>query len=44
MVERSEMRQLEMPPLSKVLNRTEVIFEGADPITEAGWEDGKLET
>ena len=38
-VERSETRQIELPPLSKVLNRVEVIFEGADPITEAGWED-----
>jgi len=30
-VERSEIRILDMPPFSKVTNRAKVIFEGADP-------------
>ncbi len=32
-VERTEFRKLEMPPFGKVLNQTEVIFFGEDPIT-----------
>jgi len=33
-VERSVFRQLEMPPFSKVKNRVEVVFSGAEPIFE----------
>ena len=29
---RTEIRKLEMPPFSKIINRVEVIFDGADPI------------
>jgi tRNA(His) guanylyltransferase len=38
-IERSEVKVVNMPPFIKVINRTEVIFYGADPITEVGWED-----
>lgn len=31
-VERTEIRVIEMPPLSKVANRVDVIFGGADPV------------
>lgn len=34
MVERVEMRHVDMPPLNKVVNKTEVFFSGADPLTE----------
>jgi tRNA(His) 5'-end guanylyltransferase len=30
-VERTEIRRLEMPPFSKVINRVDVIFKGAEP-------------
>ena len=30
-VERSELRELEMPPFGKVVNREAVVFEGAEP-------------
>lgn len=33
-VERWEIQQIEMPPLSKIMNRTEVVFNGADPETD----------
>jgi len=33
-VERTEVRVLDLPPLSKVKNRVGVIFNGEDPITE----------
>ena len=33
-VERSVFRQLEMPPFSKVKNRVEVVFSGAEHILE----------
>jgi len=33
MIERQEIVAVEMPPFSKVTNRVEVIFDGADPIT-----------
>lgn len=33
-VERTEVRALEMPPIRQVVNRVEVIFDGADPVTE----------
>jgi len=33
-IERTEIRVLDLPPLSKVINRVEVIFEGIDPIIE----------
>jgi tRNA(His) 5'-end guanylyltransferase len=32
-VERSQVRGLDMPPFGKVLNRVEVLFDGADPLT-----------
>jgi tRNA(His) guanylyltransferase len=32
-VEREEITRLQMPILSKVINRDEVVFDGADPIT-----------
>jgi len=32
MIERSEIKVLDMPPFGKVINRVEVIFDGADPI------------
>lgn len=32
-IERSEIRRLEMPKFSTVINRNEVVFDGADPIT-----------
>jgi tRNA(His) guanylyltransferase len=38
-VERSEVRILEMPPFSKVVNRVEVIFNRAEPIVRE--DDGK---
>jgi tRNA(His) 5'-end guanylyltransferase len=31
-IERSEVKALEVPPFGKVTNRSEVIFDGADPI------------
>ena len=34
-VQRHELVRLEMPPFTKVTNRVEVIFDGADPITES---------
>lgn len=33
-VERTEVRNLELPPIGQVTNRAAVIFEGADPITD----------
>lgn len=33
-VERTEVRCLKMPPFGNVTNRVEVIFDGADPLTE----------
>lgn len=33
----------DMPPLAKVINRTEVLFFGDDPIVESEWEDGHSE-
>lgn len=32
-VERREIRSLEMPPITKVINQEAVVFEGADPLT-----------
>jgi tRNA(His) 5'-end guanylyltransferase len=32
-VERSEVRVIEMPPFSKVINKIGVVFNGEDPIT-----------
>jgi len=32
MVERTEVRELDLPPLNKVINKIEVVFEGKDPI------------
>ena len=34
MVERTDFIKVEMPPLSKVTNKTGVLFFGEDPITE----------
>ena len=34
-VERSIVKALEMPPLTKVINRVAVVFDGAEPKTEA---------
>lgn len=34
-VERSEYRELEMPPLGRVTNRVNVIFDGAEPVLAA---------
>lgn len=34
MIERSEVQRLDMPPFAKVKNRIEVIFDGANPVTE----------
>ncbi|MBX2802475.1 MAG: tRNA(His) guanylyltransferase Thg1 family protein [Myxococcales bacterium] len=34
-VTRTEIRRLDMPPFNRVLNRVEVVFEGADPVTES---------
>jgi len=31
-IERTEVRELEMPPFVKVTNRVQVVFEGADPV------------
>jgi tRNA(His) guanylyltransferase len=31
MIERSEVREIEMPPFSKVINRIGVVFDGEDP-------------
>ena len=36
---RSEVVVVDMPPLAKVINREEVVFDGADPYTEGEWED-----
>lgn len=33
-VERTEYRELDMPPFGRVVNRPEVIFYGAEPVTE----------
>jgi len=33
-VERTEIRELEMPPFSKVTNRVDVVFQGEDPVTD----------
>lgn len=35
-IERTDVVELEMPSFSKVINRVEVIFDGADPVTD--WE------
>ncbi|MFG5409923.1 tRNA(His) guanylyltransferase Thg1 family protein [Piscinibacter sakaiensis] len=35
-IERSSVQVLEMPPFGSVVNREAVIFEGAEPVTEAG--------
>jgi len=34
MVERSEIQELDMPPFIKVTNKADVIFNGAEPLTE----------
>ena len=34
-VERTKVQVLEMPPLASVVNREDVVFEGADPVSEA---------
>lgn len=38
MVERSDVRGLDLPPFGTVTNRVEVIFEGAEPLTAASGE------
>ena len=43
-VERSEIRTVEMPAFGKVVNRVEVIFEGADPVVELLKKSGVVET
>jgi tRNA(His) 5'-end guanylyltransferase len=42
MVERSEVRVLDMPQFSKVTNRVEVIFNGAEPIVKTEEVDQKV--
>jgi tRNA(His) 5'-end guanylyltransferase len=37
-VERTDIRILDMPPFVKVMNKEEVVFFGADPVTEAPFE------
>jgi tRNA(His) 5'-end guanylyltransferase len=32
MVERTEIRVIDMPPITQVINRVEVVFEGQDPV------------
>lgn len=32
-IERTEVRALELPPLARIRNRVEVLFEGAEPVT-----------
>jgi tRNA(His) 5'-end guanylyltransferase len=34
-VERAEVRAIELPPLARVVNRVAVVFEGADPVAGA---------
>lgn len=31
-IERTEIREMDLPPLNKIINRIEVVFDGADPI------------
>jgi hypothetical protein len=31
-IERTDVVELDMPPFTKVLNRVDVVFRGADPI------------
>ena len=35
-IERTDVVELSMPPFSKVINRVDVVFEGADPVVESG--------